>query len=152
MILTAVVAVVALAGCSADADAGADKAAVELPEPIPFGDIDQAAWTEDLQATGRVRATPDLEALYDLAKKDCAAEDPSDLAMGLTLVGAMPDVDRINMQYICPSKAHLIDDALSSIQDASSSFEEACALAPNLRTEEQQDMVEAVEVNPSDCP
>ena len=102
LIVTAVVAVLALVGCSGDSGADADKTAAKPKEPISFGDIDQAAWTTDLQATGHVRANPSLELLYDLAKKDCAAKDASDLALGLTLDGAMPDVDRIDIQVNLP--------------------------------------------------
>lgn len=114
-------------------------------EPIPFSDIDQDAWAHDLQETGHVRANPDLETLYNVARKDCTADDDNfGLTLRLTMTGATPDVDRIDMRYVCPSKAHLVDDALRQIQQNASDMDEACALPESMRTERQQNMVEAV--------
>jgi hypothetical protein len=116
-------------------------------EPIAFADIDQDAWTADLVAAGGVRDNPDLETLYDLTKDDCA-KSIDDLALGLTLSGARPDINRINMKYVCPSQADKIDKALTSIQETSDKFDRACETPEQLRTQEQQDMVDAVGCEP----
>ena len=146
-----VVAALALSLTACGSSGHAEAEADTPKEPIPISQIDQAAWTRDLVATGGVRAHPDLSGLYNIAKGDCTARDDSGLELRLTLIGAQPDVDRINMKYVCPSKAHLVDDALRSVQDSMSDFDDACALPANMRTQEQEDMVEAVEDNPGDC-
>jgi hypothetical protein len=111
--------------------------------PIASEDIDRDAWRDALVATGEVRADPDLDALEKVTRDQCN-DDVDELALGLTLVGAQPNVVRINMKYVCPNKAGNVDKALKSIQGATSNVDEACDTPPNLRTEEQSQLAEAM--------
>lgn len=125
-----------LAGCGAGGGIGSSG-------PKDFADIDTDAWTAALVGLGEVRSDPDLKELYDLTVEDCA-QDAEDLELGLTLSGARPDIMRVNMKYVCPDKAHVVDEALKNIQDRTVRFDEACQTPESMRTEEQQNMVEAV--------
>ena len=112
---------------------------------IPFAQIDQAKWHEALAAVDpTVQDEPDYQTLYEnTVKFDCNG-DVSTIGIALTLQGASPDTDRVNMEQVCPTLAHKIDDALKSDQAAMKSYTDACAAPPSLRTQAQQQDIEAI--------
>lgn len=138
--LAVVVLALLLTGCGGGSGGGSGGASNDLKD---FDGIDKDAWAAALAELGEVRADPDLKELYDLTVEDCA-KTAEDLELGLTLSGARPDLMRVNMKYVCPDKAHVIDEALENIQDRAVRFDEACQTSKEMRTEEQQNMVEAV--------
>ncbi|MDN5899601.1 MAG: hypothetical protein L0H74_05980 [Brachybacterium sp.] len=142
-VLAAAVLFVLTAGCGGSDAEVSESTVTEVSEPIPFDDIDTEAWTADLVATGGVRSNPDLKALYDLTVDNCTDEDFA-FSVGLTLVDARPDQRRVNMTYVCPSQAHKVDDALAEIQESTMNVDRACATDPGIRTQDQQQLVDAV--------
>lgn len=132
----AATALVSLAAC------GTPSAA---PVIVPFAQIDQAKWHSALAAVDpSVIDTPDYQTLYDNTVKNDCNGDVSTIGIALTLSGAMPDVDRVDMEQVCPTLAHKIDDALKSDQAAMKSYNDACAAPPSLRTQAQQQDIEAI--------
>jgi len=106
-------------------------------------DIDRDAWRVDLVQLDGTTTEPDLDTL-ERVTRDMCDDTISDLALGLSLEGARPDVIRINMRYVCPDRVGNVDKALEQIQDASSNVDEACALPESQRTEEQSMLAEAM--------
>lgn len=140
-LLAGILLVASLTGCGNSA-----PSAQRSESPIiPLAQIDQAKWHDALAPVlPGLRADPDFAMLYSLTVRSLCNEDVSSIATRETLVGATPAADRVSMQMVCPSLAHKVDDALTSIQDATSSFDDACATDPRLRTKAQQDEIDAV--------
>lgn len=115
---------------------------------VPKADVDMDAWRAELRQRPGTLANPDMDTLYDLAVDDCEAPE-SELRLALTLSGADPDLKRMGMRYACPSLAGRIDAALLEIQDTSDWFDQACQTPKRLRTEDQQQALEAVGTCPT---
>lgn len=135
--LVAVSIVFVVAAC------GGQSSSDSANEPRSPDEIDRAAWRAELIAAGGVSDDPDLEALEKLTREDCETSVDS-LAMRFSLSGARPDLTRINMKHVCPQQAEKVDDALEKLHEASDAVDIACSIEPSLRTEEQQQLVEAV--------
>lgn len=116
----------ALAGCG-----GADNHTVDVK-----------AWQTDLAQQGvHVQDWPKYQSVYaDLC------DDPSDqLALFLTLRDAPPKSQvRTAFKYQCPDQAGKLDDAYASVGNATSNVDQACDTPRSERTEEQQQLAEAM--------
>lgn len=137
LVLTALLAVtVAACGGSSDGNTGVTKQ-----------DVDVAAWKAELVQMDAVGPGLDMVALERITRSDCATP-VDDLALRFTLEGAVPDVTRVNMTYVCPDMAYKVDEALAQGREAVTSVDAACALTEAERTADEQALVE---ISGRDC-
>ncbi len=109
----------------------------------PKSDVDMAGWRAQVAAMPGALANPDMDTLYDVTVKEC--NDTQDqMTLELTLAGADPNLIRTNMKYVCPGKAHMVDDGLLKIQQNNSEFGQACRTPPSMRTENQAQLIEGM--------
>jgi hypothetical protein len=125
--LAATIALV-LAGCSS----GSAKGPAPIKEPIPIADIDQAALSAQLKAVAP-GSNPDmskLSKLYDLTVEQCKEDlDQMTRLVALQLDDGETvaiDATRVMMQAVCPSRAHMVDDAVTNSRDALALANQAC--------------------------
>jgi hypothetical protein len=104
-------------------------------------DVDVAAWKAELVRMPGVGGEPDMAKLEEITRSDCATP-VKDLALRFGLEGSDPDVTRLNMTYVCPRLASKVDQALALGREATTRVEDACALTPAERTEDEQALVE----------
>jgi hypothetical protein len=130
--------VAAIIGAVLFAQSGDDPNAVR-----PKSQIDIASWRAEVAAMPGSSSHPDMDTLYDVAVKNCNAPQDQITTM-LTLSGANPTLLRSGMRYVCPARAHMIDDGLTQIQKNDDELTQACRTPPNLRTESQSQLIEAM--------
>ena len=116
------------------------------PAVKPYEDVDTVGWRKALAGIGATN--PDLRGLYDIFAEGYCTNTVDQLRLGFTLTGANPPLTRIGMTFVCPSRAYLVDDALTQLQETNETFARACATPAHLRTTEQAELVDAV---PSAC-
>jgi hypothetical protein len=109
----------------------------------PKSQVDIASWRAEVAAMPGSSSHPDMDTLYDVAVKNCNAPQDQITSM-LTLSGANPTLLRSGMRYVCPGRAHMIDDGLTQIQKNDTELTQACRTQPNLRTENQSQLIEAI--------
>ena len=109
------------------------------PAVIPKDQVDTATWKSAVVAIPGIRANPDMDALYDATVKECN-DTQQDLNLEMTLSGTNSVLDRTDMTYVCPSRAHMVDDALTSMQKDAGDVAQACGIPKNLRTDYQQQL------------
>jgi hypothetical protein len=86
----------------------------------------------------------DMDRMYELIVNECRkdAEEMSLMFLGPDAVN--PVAQRISLGYVCPGRVHVVDDALTKVQQSSHDADVACSLPPNLRTQKQQDLAEVL--------
>jgi hypothetical protein len=119
--------------------AGCAKAA---PEIKPYDQIDVDAWRASLVNFGASR-NADMESLYDLATKECDST-VDQLALKFTLSNAQPEMTRIGMQNVCPSRVGNVDQALLSNQDTEDLFARICKTPRSQRSHDDQRLLDVV--------
>lgn len=107
------------------------------------------AWKSEVAAQPGALANPDMDSLYEVMATHFCKLDVDQMALNMTLSDADPAGTRTSMNYVCPSRAHLVDEALTQLQETSDSFEQACRTPKNLRTQKQQQALEAQGTCPS---
>lgn len=114
------------------------------PDIKSFDQIDAAAWEAELRSAIGPGAAPNINmrTFYDLTVKDCDAT-VDQLALKFTLTGAHPDWTRINMSYVCPSRAHKVGEALAENRETEEEFNRICNTPRELRTPDEEQLVEA---------
>jgi hypothetical protein len=109
----------------------------------PKSDVDIARWKTEVAAMSGASANPDMDTLYDVTVKDC--NDTQDqMTLGLTLAGVNPNLIRTDMNYVCPGRAHMVDDGLLKIQQNDSELSQICRTPPSMRTEQQAELIGAI--------
>lgn len=131
-IVTASLMLTLLCGCAGE------PAAVK-----PKTEVDMAAWRAEVVAQPGALADPDMDALYDAAVGFCGMSVER-MTVELSYPPANPDYIRQDMSYVCPTRAHIVDDALRQGRRATGSMDQACATPPARRTPQQQQAVDAL--------
>jgi hypothetical protein len=105
-------------------------------------DVDTQAWRAELADQGlTVRDWATYQSVYE----DECKKSTADLAIFLTLSGAPSKEEmRTGFSYQCPDQMDKLNNAYAQIEDATSSVNDACSTPKSERTEEQQQLVEAV--------
>jgi hypothetical protein len=112
------IAALLLAGCSIH------KQENQEPDIKPYDQIDVNAWRSELVKAG-ARNDPDMQSLYDAAKKDCDATVDY-LAFQFAFKNVRPDWARIGMTYVCPSRLPKVGEALKKVQNLQDNFDQIC--------------------------
>lgn len=104
---------------------------------------DRQAWGSELKRQG---VTVSDWAKYESAIKYFCDRSTDELALALTLKGAGPQsVMETGFKYECPSQRSKLDDAYRRVSDTQSSADSACATPKGERTEEQEQLAEALD-------
>jgi hypothetical protein len=107
-----------------------------------YDQIDVDAWRASLVNLGASR-NADMESLYDLTTKDCDSTVDV-LALKFTLSNAQPEMTRIGMQNVCPSRVGNVDQALLSNQDNEDLFARICKTSRSKRSHDDQRLLDVV--------
>jgi hypothetical protein len=102
-----------------------------------------ASWKAEVAAMPGALANPDMDVLYDVTVKECS-DTQDQMTLALTLANANPNLMRADMKYVCPGRAHMVDDGLMQIQQNDSDIAQICRTPPNLRTEKQAQLIGAM--------
>jgi hypothetical protein len=132
-----------LGGCSS----GSTKEPAPIKEPIPLAEINQADLASALQIIVPA-STPDVSKLYDVTVEMCNDDLDAMKALFASAIDSgnttTPDIMRVMMQAVCPSKSHMADDAIGQIHDSASAVEQACRTPKDQRTDRQTLLAEAI--------
>ena len=108
------------------------------PEVKAMDKIDVAAWKAEVAAMPGNLANPDMDGLNKVTLGQCNGQ--RDMTTMMTMTGADANLSRTDMKYVCPTRAHMVDVALTQIQQNSVDLAQACKTQKSLRTVQQQEL------------
>ena len=118
------------------------------PEIKPKDEVDLDALRTELIEQHGAQTAINMDQWYDMVVENCN-DDLSEWRTAIALsidqgLSSLNDLWRTSMKYICPSRAHLVDDAIAEIQESNREANLACTLPRNMRTSQQQSLAEAL--------
>lgn len=139
---TVTVAVAALAAATLTGCHSSDSDRIK-----PKSEVDLLVVRNELIAKHGVQTGINMDKWYDLTVKDCErTPDEWDMfiAIGQDQGTDNHVISRTSMEYVCPGRAHEVDDSLLRGQERNAKFTQACRIPASMRTIEQQELAAGV--------
>jgi hypothetical protein len=104
--------------------------------------LTRAEWERAVVDAG-ARSSADFDTLEDLARDDCE-QDEDGWALDISMRGADAAISRLGLQYLCPERVKVFDAGKDQLEESVGEVDLACDTPPGDRTEEQQQLAEAM--------